>query len=234
MAITTTKIVFLLVVFLIQNKLFAVELNITNRVLGFDFNLEYNRTFLGCHYYAIFGGIELNDKFTLETGFSLGKTGDEFDIRAFASGSFIPDIVRLPLNLNLLYIFNSLPGYKMRSNTVSPYFSCGFRRWGFAIGPSFRFVDFYGDLIFEPVLPVYSIYYNLLNYERFIARIELTNFINFYAGNLNSLWFVLNGTLRLNRRISLINEFKLYQSGFFDLAATFYGLAFTGGLRLLW
>ena len=213
--------------------LFALNMEITGRELGFSFRAEYNRTFHFSHDYAIFGGIELNNRYAFSTGFAVGKLGDETEIKAFSSGHFTP-LVRLPLNLNFSYVYNGLPGFRMHSHSILTFFSYNWRRAGIALGFNFRYTSFFGEaFLFEPML-VFSVYFNFVNTERFTLGIKCGNFSEFYIGNLSQFSYSLNGTLRLNQNWSLWGELEMAQSGNFIFAATFYKFAYTGGVRFSW
>ena len=213
--------------------LFALDIRVTEGKLGFNFTAEYNRTFHFCQDYAIFGGIELNNRYSFKAGAALGKIGSETEIKFLGSGRVTP-FTGIPLNLNLSYIYNGLPGFQMHSHNILFYLSYDWRRGGIALGFNFRNTSFFGETsLFEP-LPVYSMYFNFLNTDRFILGIRCSNFSLFYVGSLGQISFSLNGILRLNQHWSLSNELVMTQSGNTFFAATFYRFAYTGGLRFSW
>ena len=228
------KWIFLISIILIPlNNLTAGDLRITTAELGFNFRGEYNRGLHFCQDYAVLGGIELNSIFTARAGFAPGSAGNEFSLKAFSSGHYAP-FTGLPLKINLAYILNAMPGYEMHSHSILPWLSWEGQRAGLAMGVGFRFTGFYGgDLVYEPILSL-SGYFNFWNGEKFTAGIKIANFNEFYAGNFGSLSIGLDGKYALNERYTLTGALELMQSGIDGLSTTFYGAAFTGGVRFLW
>jgi hypothetical protein len=138
-----TKWIFFFLVFTLPLQgLFALDIDITERELGFNFRAEYNRTFQFCHDYTIFGGIELNSRHNIKTGFALGKLGAETEVKFFGSGHFASH-AGMPLNFNLSYIYNGLPGFHMRSHNILSWLSYDWRRVGIAFGFNFRYTSFF-------------------------------------------------------------------------------------------
>ena len=225
---------FLLLVLLFPlHDIHALDITITGAEIGFDFRPEYNRSFYYCQDFAIFGSIELNNRYMFKSGAALGHVGEEFDIKAFFSGRFTP-LVGKNLNLSLAYIHYSIPGYQMRSHSILPYVSWDGRWAGFALGTNLRFTGFFAEpALFESMLS-FSGYVNFLHNDRIVAGIKCANFYDFYAGNFGSYWFSIYGTLQLHKHWALFSELTIMQSGSVALSATFYGFAYRGGVRFIW
>ena len=231
----TRKHLYFLIFILILplQSLFALDIEITEKKLMFSFRAEYNRTFHFSHDYAIFGGVELNNRYAFRTGFALGKLGDETEIKAFGSAGFIP-FADLPLNLNLSYVYNGLPGFRMHSHSILPYFSYDWLRAGIAFGFNSRYTSYFGEaFLFEPMF-VFLMYFNFLDTEKLTLGIKCSNFSQFYIGHFGHLSFSLNGTWRLNQNWVLWSELEMVQSGNLFLTATFYRFVYTGGLKFSW
>jgi len=64
--------------------------------------------------------------------------------------------------------------------------------------------------------------------------LKAANFSDFTSYNFGAYFLNLNSAIRLNKKISLINEIEIHQSGSSTLASTFYGLIYRGGVALLW
>jgi hypothetical protein len=65
------------------------------------------------------------------------------------------------------------------------------------------------------------------------------NFDNFLAGNMGSYFLEFYSLIRLAkpetlRRLSLINEIRIEQTGSVGLDSNFYGIAYRGGLVCRW
>jgi len=215
------------------NNLSALEPRVTKKQLGFEYRGEYNRVFNYCQDFVVFGDIELNKRYRFKAGAALGTLGGEPDIKVFGSGHFIPFIGKA-WNFNLAYIYNSIPGYQVTSQTVLPYLSYNGPWVGIAVGPTFRFTSFFGEkALYEPLLS-FSLYANFINNKKFIAGVKCANFSDFYARNTDFFSLSANGTFHLNTQWSLVSELEFIQSGNLSLSAAFYGFACRGGIRVSW
>ncbi|MDR2553595.1 MAG: hypothetical protein LBD31_10600 [Treponema sp.] len=153
--------------------------------------------------------------------------------KAFAGGeAALP--ISLPLYAGLAYIYNGLPGYEIYSHTLLPLMSLKGRWAGIALGPGFRFTEFFGEPpVFESMIS-FSAYVNFLDREKLRLGLRCANFNNFNAGNMGAYFINLNSTVYLTKQCALINEFEILQSGSVALSANFYGIVYRGGVVFTW
>ena len=242
---------FFLIFFLLLQKLPALEspaetegselnmcgsppaLQITGKEVGFDMRIEYNRALGFFEDFSALGSLELNDRYTVRSGLSLGKIEDGIDIKAFMLGRMFPRVGKI-LHLDLAYIYNGLPAYKTHVHTILPLVSFSGRWVGISFGTGFRFTSFFGEsALFESMLSI-SAYVNFINMEELRMGMKLANFRDFYVGNMDSFSPGLYCLIRINEKWSFINDIELLQSGSLALTANFYGIAYRGGIRYTW
>jgi len=134
----------------------------------------------------------------------------------------------------LMYNYYGLPGYECHLNSILPLVSLDYPRGGVALGHTFRFTRFFGDvLVFEPVFS-WSAYVNFINNERLLLGLKAANFSDFLYGNFGSYYLNLYSATRLNEKLTLINEIELHQGGSVALSANFYGIVYRGGVMFSW
>jgi len=194
---------------------------------------EYNRNYDFFGDISTIGAIELNNRLKFRTGFSIGWAEDTTDIKLFSSARF-GVLKKLPLELELAWIYNGLPEYDAHSHTILQFVSWKARYWGITIGPGLRLTSFFKEpAIFETTLSA-GVYANFVNNKKFRIGVSLANFNDFQANNFALYSFCLNSAVRLTPLLSLLNELELKQSGGDGLSATFYGIAMRGGVKFKW
>jgi hypothetical protein len=197
------------------------------------FKNEFNRSFYYYGELSSAGGMELDSRYTLRGGISLGLAKDVTDIRGFTSAAFSPPRLK-QLNFSLAYIYNGLPEYGAHSHTILPLVSFNAKWAGVSIGTSLRFTSFFrGPAVFEPLLSL-SAYVNFINSETLLIGIRIANFNEFSAGNMGAYSLSVNSWVRLNENWSIINNLELMQSGSVALSSNFYGIAWKGGVKYTW
>lgn len=224
-----------LVLFLsaILPALYAFDIKITGKELGFAIKPEYNRAFRFCYDSSFFGALEFNKGLNLGGGIALGQTGDAFDIDLFGRGEFkLP--VPLPLSVNLLGTYNGIPDYLTHIHTVLPFLSLKGKWAGVSVGTTMRSTLFDREpAIFESILAL-SAFVNFYQTDRIRIGLECSNFDNFFAGNMGSYFLNLNSQVHLTKEISLLNEIRIEQTGSVGLTSNLYGIAYRGGLVCRW
>jgi hypothetical protein len=219
-------------IFNFQN-VYALDISITEKELGFGFRVEYDRAFLSLWGLSAMGAIELNGNFSFSGGILFGKTEAYTGIKTFAGVRHNP-WENMPLDFSFVYVFNGLPEYEAHSHTILPLVSLNGRWAGIAIGPGLRFSSFFGEpALFESSLS-FSGYVNLINNQMLQAGISCGNFDDFYVGNTGAYWLAFYGLLSLKKHWYISNELALHQSGSTGLSTAFYGIAFRGGVRYKW
>jgi hypothetical protein len=224
----------LLLLFLaFAQTVYAMDIRISGKELGLYVRPEYNRTFYFCADISAAGAVTLNERFTIQSGLALGNTGNEFDIKAFASGdAALP--VPIPLYVSAAYIYNGLPGYETHTQAILPLISYKGRWAGLSLGTNLRFTSFFNEpAVFESMIS-FSGYVNFLNNRILRLGMRVANFSDFTAGNTGSYFLNLNSAIRLNGRTSLIHEIEILQSGSIAAAANLYGFAYRGGVVFSW
>jgi hypothetical protein len=217
----------------LTQSLSALDINITGKEAGFLFRGEYNRALIYELDLSAFGAIELNGRYSVKGGLALGNTGGEFDLKTLVQGQIGP-LFKRPFYASLTYIYNGMPSYDVHSHTLLPFVSYKGRRAGISLGPGLRFTRFFGESsLFESMLS-FSVYLNFINNEKLRIGISWANFDSFYAGNMGAYSLRANSLIRVNKRLAVVNDVEVLQSGSVGLAANFYGIAYSGGISLSW
>ena len=225
--------VFLLIIFITAQNLFAQDLVITGKETGFDFRYEYNRSMVYSLDFAASGALELNGLYTIGGGFSLGDLGGIYDIKTYIGGKAGPLFGNL-VSFSLSYIYNGLPAYGFHSHSLLPVVYLDSRWAGIAVGTSLRFTRFFGESpLFEHILSFCG-YVNFINNDRLVLGISVANFGDFYAGNMGSYSIRINSLITIDDQWSVTGVIELLQSGGTGLTTSFYGIAFKGGFRYSW
>jgi hypothetical protein len=194
---------------------------------------EFNRSFYYYGELSFVGGLELDSRYTLKGGISLGLAKDITDFRGFTSAAFNTPFLK-QLNFSLAFIYNGLPEYDAHSYTILPLVSFNAKWAGISLGTALRFTSFFGEpAIFESVLSV-SAYANFINDKALLLGISCANFNEFKAGNMGDYSFCVNCAVRLTERWSITNVLELMQSGSEGLSSNFYGIAWKSGVKYTW
>jgi len=223
----------LLILLMALQKLYGMDIQITGKDLGFYLTPEYNRAFNFCWDISAVGSIDLNNRFSLTGGLAMGTTGNVFDIDLFAGGETF-FYAGIPIFISLAYKYNGLAEYENHTHSIPLLVSLKLRRVGFSMGPTFRFTSFFGEPpVFEPVLSI-SVYVFLIDNDFLRLGLKAANFDDFTHGNIGAYFLNLNSVVRLNKKLSLVNEVEIRQSGSVALAFNFYGFAYRGGVEFSW
>ena len=228
-------VLFILMLIASLQGLRAQSLEITGKEIECSAGLEYNRSFSWGGNFFTSGAAGINNRYAFKGGLGLGGIGKSFEIKVFSSGkaALLPEF---PLFFCLNYLYHGLPGqaFDVHTHSVLPYISLEGRWAGFAAGNNFRFTRFLGETtVFEPVLSFWG-YVNFINKEKIRIGLGFGNFGDFYTGNLGSLYLKAGGIARVDNKWSVTGEVELLQSGIDGLTASFYGIAFRGGVKYAW
>ena len=223
----------LLILFVVLQKLHGADMQITGKNLEVYLTPEYNRAFYFCWDISTIGSVNLNNRHTIKTGLALGAVGSTFDLKFFTSGETAP-FAPIPIYFGLAYKYNGLPEYEYHDHSIPLMTSMKWKWVGFSLGYNFRLTSFLGEpSIFEPVL-LASFYAFFINNDFLQIGLKSANYNDFTSGNLGAYFLNLNSVIRLNKKISLINEIEIHQSGSITLASNFYGLVYRGGAAFIW
>jgi len=213
--------------------LHGIDLQITSRELNLQFAPEYNRTFQFCWDISAIGALALNNRHNVRAGIALGQIGGNLDVKFFAGGEAAP-FARVPVYFGFSYNYNGMPRFEYRLNSLRFLTSYRQERWGVSLGAAFSFHSFFGEYtIFEPVL-LFSANMFFINNESFQFGLHIKNFTDFSPRALDAFSYNFNTLVRLNSRISLVNEIELFFSGSGGLAANFYSFVYRGGVLISW
>ncbi|MCL2244724.1 MAG: hypothetical protein FWC03_09710 [Treponema sp.] len=214
-------------------KISALDIEITGKEIEVYYKNEYNRSFSYYGELSAAGCLELNNSFTVKSGFSAGFAQGITDIKIFTNTGIEPFEI-IPLKFSLAWNYNGLPEYEAHTHTIQPVISYNTDRAGIAAGVSLRFSSFYGEsALFESILS-FSVYYNFINNESLRIGISCANFNDFSAGNMGSYSLAVNSEVNINSNWSIINDIELMQSGSVGLSSNFYGIAWRTGAKLTW
>jgi hypothetical protein len=108
-------------------------------------------------------------------------------------------------------------------------------RWaGFSLGITLRFTSFSGEgAVFESIL-AFSGYVNFYNSEKLRVGLRIANFNDYTAGNFGAYYLTLNSMVSITKFVYLINDLEVRQTGSSGLSASFYGIAYRGGVIIKW
>jgi hypothetical protein len=228
-----SKKFFLLVFVMVIQNLYSVDIRITSKKLDFDFAPEYNRAYNFCWNLSTAGSVKLNDLHTIKTGFALGTAGNIFEVKGFVGGeTALP--VRIPLYISLAYNYNDIFKYEYHVHSIPLLFHYKTKRMGAVLGINFRLTSQFGEpLIFEP-MPSFLFFFNIINNGILRLGLKVTDFDDFTYGNYGAYYLNMNTNVRLNKRLSLVNEIELHQSGSFSPPSNFYRFVYRGGVQLSW
>jgi hypothetical protein len=215
----------------VQN-LFSIDLQIAGKELELFFSPEYNRAFNFCWNLSSAGTVKLNDRYSVNAGLAFGSAENVFEIKGFVGGEAAL-FVNVPLYISLAYNYNGLFKYESHTHSMPLSFSYKGKRVGAGMGINSRFSFFGGSPVFEPML-IASLYVIFIKNDILQIKMEAANFNDFTYGNLGAYFLKLNNIINLSKKFSLINEIELHQSGSIALTSNFYGVAYRGGVRLLW
>ena len=225
--------IFLLILLVGLQKLYGTDIQITGKGLGFFATPEYNRAFYFCWDISTVGALEFNNRYTIKSGLALGAAGINFDIKGFVGGEATP-FATIPVGFGLDYKYYGLPEYEYHDHSIVLLAFVKTRRAGFSLGHNFRFNSFFGEPpIFEPVW-LCSVYVLLVSNERLHLQLKGANFNDFISGNMTGYFLSLNSVISLNKKISLVNEIEVHQSGSINLASNLYGIVYRGGVVFSW
>ena len=207
------------------------EIKITTIRGGAEFNPEFNRAFNYCWNFDCYGGIEFNRKLAFDSGFSIGKVGDEYAFNAFADGGWSLNFGRpVSFRANTAYLYNTIPEYKTDIHSIVPYSSLAWRRLDVSMGADLRFTLYDGTyIIFEPIF-VFSLRYTIIDTKRLDLDICFFNLDRYLARNSNAYSLSFGSLIHLKGYIYLKNNLELLQTGSGSLAANFYGISYKGGI----
>ena len=220
------------VIFPSQN-LSASDIEISTKEASALIGGGYNRSISGFGGLSALFGIELNEQYYFNAGFSFKFAADISDIKINTGARYTP-FLNIPLRFTLFYYYNGLPEYHAHSHTLLPLVAYNADRAGIAIGPGLRFTSIFRDkAIFEPVFN-FSAYVNFICREKLRVGICLFNFDEWGAGNMGSYSLAAKSTVKINENWSIVNDITLLQSGSVALSANFYGVAWRGGAKFTW
>ena len=223
----------LLILFVVLQNLYGADIQITGKDLESHFTPEYNRAYYFCWDISTIGSITLNNRYNIKTGLALGTAGSTFDIKLFTAGEAVLSS-RIPIYLSLAYKYNGLPEYEYHNHSIPLIASLEWKWAGFSLGYNFRLLSFFGEPpVFEPVL-LLSVYVFFIDNDFLRLGLKAANYDDFTSDNFGAYFLNLNSVIRLNKKISIINEIEIHQSGSSTLTSTFYRLVYRGGVALLW
>lgn len=225
--------IFLFILFTVLQNLYGMNSQSSNKELSLCFTSEYNRALNYCWDISAVSTFIFKERYILNSGVAMGTTGNTFDIKCFIYGEAAL-FANIPVNLSLAYKYNGLPEYDNHSHSI--HFTVSFKRqlWGISLGHNFRFTSFFGEPhVFEPILS-FLVYVLFINNDNFQLGLTAANYDDFTSGNLSAYFLNLNSVIRLNKKLALINEIVLRQSGSIALTSNFYGIVYRGGVVFSW
>ncbi|MCL2195982.1 MAG: hypothetical protein FWB77_00030 [Treponema sp.] len=197
---------------------------------------EFSRGNLNTGRISVIAGIELIDMIYIRTGFMFGQSIMGTDLNAFLNTKISPFTHKYlsPLGFSFSYIYNGYTKYDVHTNTILPMVFYTTDMAGVSVGLSLRFTSFFGEApLFESVLTFYG-YFNFIRRETFVMGIGAGTYNDFIARNMAAIWLNINADIRINKILTVYNEIEWMQSGMDGLTATYYGVAWRGGVKFKW
>jgi len=224
---------FMVFLFFLVSGIYGLDIEVSKTELGAAFTPGYDRVFSQGLTVSAQGLIELNDRVRFKGGFAYWTASSVYEIDTFIGGEYaLP--VRVPLYVNLSYIYNGMPDYETHSHSLLHTVMIKGRWAGASLGFNLRFTSFFDDpVLFEPII-AFSGYVNFYNSETFRIGISCANYSEFSAGNFGSYFFGLNNMVRFSNMVAITNDLELYQAGSVGLSANFYGIAYRCGMVFSW
>jgi hypothetical protein len=226
-------LLFLVVLLLLARSLHSLALTITEAETELDFTPEYSSVFGPGLTVSAAGSLELNERYAFRGGLALWKTAGAYEIDA-ALGFEAKPFPALPLFASVAWQHNALPSYEAVSHAALPLIGLRFRHGGFALGTALRFSSYFNEsAIFESVI-AFEGYVNFYNTEAFRIGLRCANYDGFSAGNFGAYRLSLDSRIRAAKRLFLINNLALLQTGSVTMGANWHGVAYTTGAALRW
>ncbi|MDR3124105.1 MAG: hypothetical protein LBU16_10060 [Treponema sp.] len=218
---------------LLARSLHSLAVTVTGAETELDFAPEYSRVFgLGLTVSAA-GSLELNERCAFRGGLALWKTAGAYEIDA-ALGFGAKPFLALPLLASVAWYYNALPSYEAVSHTALPLIGLRFRHGGVTLGTALRFSSYFNEsAIFESLI-AFEGYVNFYNAEAFRIGLRCANYDAFAAGNFGAYRLSLDSRIRAAKRLFLINNLALLQTGSVTMGANWLGVVYTTGAALRW
>jgi hypothetical protein len=220
-------------------KTAGAEITISKIEGAFGFDWEYNRT--AKNYFEMFsyGSVQANNTYTINAGF-LFNSNHYFDESVLFLGADI-SLSKVPVTffskfftIRLLYIYDDIPNYQMRSHSLIPFISFNTKYVEISLGPHWRWTNFFGEAtILEGQLAL-SIMITPFNTEKWTSGINVANFDEYYPGGLFDFYLKIFFDYHFSNDLSLDNALYLYQSGLDGWTVSFYGFKARSALKLAW
>jgi hypothetical protein len=227
------KITTVLFILFIVPRIYGIDIEVSKTELEAALTPEYNRVFSQGLTVSVQGLIELNERVSFKGGGAFWTAPSAYEMDAFIGGEYaLP--VKVPLFVDLSYIYNGMPDYETYSHSLLNTIMIKGRWAGVSLGFNLRFTSFFNDpVLFEPIIAFFG-YVNFYNSKTFRIGISGANYSEFSAGNFGSYFYGLNSMMRVSELVSVINDLELRQSGSVGLSADFYGIAYRGGVVFSW
>jgi len=197
---------------------------------------EYNRGNLNTGRISLTAGIEFIDTIHIRTGLQYGQSIMGADLNFFFNAKISPFKPKYlsPLGFSFSYIYNGIMEIDVNTHTILPMVFYTTDIAGVSAGCSFRFTSFFGEEPqFESVLTFYG-YFNFLRKKTFVMGVGAGTYNDFGARNMAAIWLNLNADIRVSKILSVYNEIEWMQSGMDGLTATYFGIAWRGGVKFKW
>jgi hypothetical protein len=227
------KIAAVVFIFCLTPGIYGFDIEVTHKELGIAVMPEYTRVFSQGFTMSGRGLFELNNRVSFKGGMAVWAASSIYEADIFMGGEYaLP--VRVPLCINLSYVYNGLPDYETHSHSLLHTFMIRGRWVGASLGFNLRLTSFYGeDVLFEPII-AFSGYVNFYTSEKFRIGISGANYNEFVAGNFGSYFFGLNSKVQLSNLVALTHDLELRQAGSIGLSANFYGIAYRCEVIFSW
>ncbi|MDR3301808.1 MAG: hypothetical protein LBT01_04660 [Spirochaetaceae bacterium] len=217
------------------------ELTLSRIEGAFGFDWKYNRTTRNHFEMFSYGSVQANNIYTVDAGF-LFNGNHYFDESVSFLGAEL-SLSKVPVsfftflrnfNIRLLYIYDAIPEYRMRSHSLIPSISFNSKYVEVSLGPHWRWTSFLGEAAILEGQAALSLVITPFTTEKWTAGINIANFDEYFPGGLWDFYLKIFCNYRLSKQLSLDNALYLYQSGIDGWTVTFYGFKARSALTLAW
>lgn len=212
------------------------ELSGARGAFGFDWGFDRATR----HYAEMFvqGGAKLNGICAFDAGvlFNNNRFFEErvSFVGAAVSLSKTPGALLSRFAVGLLYVYDDIPRYEVRSHSFIPSVSFKSKHFGVTLGPHWRWTNFFGEAtILEGQLAL-SLTVTPFSGERWRAGFAIANFDEYFPGGFWDFYLNVFFAYRFNERLSLDTSFYAYQTGLDGWTVLFYGCKVRSALKLSW
>ena len=209
-------------------------IKITNVEIEYFLISDFNRTINYIGGFSTAGKIEFNNRVTVKEGVYLNYCPENVNIIKLFTNAAYRILADLPLEINAAWVYNGLPDYETHSHAIVPIISWNTKYYGISVGYGARFTSFFGEgSLVEHMMPM-GLYVNFINNEKLCVGMSIANYTDFQIDSFIAFALAAKVSVRINNRLSIVNELEFRESGADGLTNIVHGVVWKGGAKLSW